>query len=373
MRNSENITRALTPLVVLALVCVALVCLSGCGRARIMADPAAAALALERNVVPNQQNAEEEPQDKPEQPAEQDAGEQPQDERRNTTAQQQPGQTPQQPQQQASSATSRPQQNSTGSGKPKHNINAKKKSQDAGDGGSGGSAGSGASQGTGEKGDGSGKDGEDVDQDTRAEKDSGNDQTKRDAEKQESDDTQDLATKLSAYTRYISSKHQAVFPCQQTNVYCELVEDYQAAHAPSAENRALVAVEAVNVGEAKTDTVSAAWVRSVNPGLIVKLVDTTVLGSGVNSTSRAKDVAQGIMARDGWESVDAVQHRDVIVANAGLLGSDAGTMLFKLYLAMYIYPDAYGDLIEQGGIDYVYKDIYGTDPDGTYFYSPNGL
>ena len=59
---------------------------------------------------------------------------------------------------------------------------------------------------------------------------------------------------------------------------------------------------------------------------------------------------------------------DVVLVSESLLETDAGVMLLELYLGMCIYPDAYGDLIEQGGIDFVYQDILGTPPDGIYFY-----
>ena len=376
--------------------CGALTCLSGCGRARILHDPAAAAIALERSVAAdqnqqpddgrtqqNQADNQERPKDAPQAAESEPTEDEPLHGQRQTSQVRRSGEGQSVPRQQEAS---RPQQNNS------KQSSEQKKTQKAGDAESKETRSDSAADAEGDtkkpdatskraaksedasgNSDKSGKNGANVNQDTEAKKDSENDQTKRSAEDDEANASEAMSLKLSSYTSYIDSKHQTVFPCQQTNVYCERVEDYQAAHKPSAENRALLAVEAVNVGELKTDTVSAAWITASNPGLIVKLVDDDILGKGVTSTSAARRVANDILARTGWEGVDAVQHRDVVVASASLLDSDAGAMLFKLYLAMYIYPDAYKDLIEQGGIDYVYEDMYGSEPDGTYFFSLNGL
>lgn len=214
--------------------------------------------------------------------------------------------------------------------------------------------------------------GEKVDKDTEAQEGSGSEETKRDGEAEPAaPSSEEVATAIRTRAAQISGNHQSVYPCQASRLYCELEEDYKAASWKSSKviDGAIAKTDAINIGSSKNDMVSISWLVSLGEGVgtIIKIVDSETLGSASSDENAAVLVQQSIAAREGYNQLDAVKDGRIIVASRDLFSTQAGVMLFELYVAMSTYPDLYADLYDAGGIAALQAELMPGDANA-YFY-----
>ena len=85
------------------------------------------------------------------------------------------------------------------------------------------------------------------------------------------------------------------------------------------------------------------WIQRKNPGVIVKVVERSVLGSGVSSTRQAETVCGALKAREGWSGLDAVRNGRVILLSEELLSGQARRTGAAVLLAKAMYPSLFSD------------------------------
>lgn len=85
------------------------------------------------------------------------------------------------------------------------------------------------------------------------------------------------------------------------------------------------------------------WIQRKDPGVIVKVVERSVLGSGVSSTRQAETVCSALKAREGWSGLDAVRNGRVILLSEELLSGQARRTGAAVLLAKAMYPSLFSD------------------------------
>ena len=192
------------------------------------------------------------------------------------------------------------------------------------------------------------------------------------ADRTGTDDQADPADSVYAYyTALLQERTASLFECRRGNVYLELAQPLTTVYRTSAEHQLILDCGAYDVASRLTEerlAVDAGWVVRKNPDAIVKLTDSTVLGSGVDQTGRAEALYRQLLAREGWEQLAAVRDGRVLLLSQEMLDSQPLRLAAMLYIARAAAPDAFADvdpaqaltaLLEEAGADtgacYVYQ------------------
>ncbi len=183
-------------------------------------------------------------------------------------------------------------------------------------------------------------------------------------EKDEQEEEIDVHTAINNYKKLLSLNNANIYECQRMFAYCELKQDYNVANDKTLEHRLIIEAGGYNTGEHKNTIANDDWVIRKNPNVIIKYVDSSVLGKGISSTAAAQDIADSILSRNGWNEISAVQSKSIIIISDSLLETEAGQLTIELCIAKIMYPALYCDV----DINKVYKQTSGSDFDGTYLY-----
>jgi len=112
-----------------------------------------------------------------------------------------------------------------------------------------------------------------------------------------------------------------------------------------------------------TQTIDAEWVTRKNPPIMIKFVNSSVLGANVTTTQAAASKRASILSRDDWNGISAVINNKVILLSSSLLDTEYGKVVAKLYIARAMHPDLFSDL----DVDAVCKQVLGAS--GIYYYA----
>ena len=138
-----------------------------------------------------------------------------------------------------------------------------------------------------------------------------------------------------------------LFPCQLLYVYCETATDLVTVGRGSTMYQLMVSAGGVNVSTRLTSdrlAVSEDWVIRRNPDVIVKFVDSAVLGSGVSSLNRAMDVRAAIASREDWGTIEAVRNNRIILFSEEMLNTDESRLAVKLLVSRMMYPELFAEM-----------------------------
>ena len=98
---------------------------------------------------------------------------------------------------------------------------------------------------------------------------------------------QTAETALLYYQTLLEDRLSGLFECQRFYIYWETAEDYHTVHKSSDEHQIISNAGAYDVSaKLQNDAliVDDGWIQRKDPGVIVKVVERSVLGSGVSST-----------------------------------------------------------------------------------------
>ena len=115
-------------------------------------------------------------------------------------------------------------------------------------------------------------------------------------------------------------------------------------------------------------TVDDGWIARKNPGAVVKIVDSSVLGSGVFSTAGAKSVRDVLAAREGWAELAAVKNGRVILLSQELLTTQARRTAAEVLLAKAMYPALMGDTDADEALRTLTEEADGRPLSGTFIF-----
>ena len=85
------------------------------------------------------------------------------------------------------------------------------------------------------------------------------------------------------------------------------------------------------------------WVCRKNPQVILRIVEAGILGSSVASDGAARSLYRSLLARPGWDDIDAVKQGRVLLLSEELLQSLKGRKRGKLILVTAITPTPAGE------------------------------
>ena len=114
------------------------------------------------------------------------------------------------------------------------------------------------------------------------------------------------------------------------------------------------------------------WIGRKNPGVIVKVVDKSVLGAGVSSAGKAQAVEKALLARDGWEAMDAVRGGRVLLLSEELLTAPYLQLAAALAVAKTAQPALFSDVDMEKALAMLAEEAAGSVPAGIYFYNGQG-
>lgn len=181
---------------------------------------------------------------------------------------------------------------------------------------------------------------------------------------------------LTYYSVLLEERMGSLFECQRANIYLETEKDYVTVHKSSIEHSLILQAGAYDVSSrllAENLQVNAGWVFRKNPQVIVKFVDSNILGSAVNSAAAAKAVYHELQTRDQWETIDAIQSKKVLIVSNEYMQSPYLQIAACLMIAKTANPDLLADVDPEEALDMLMEEATGKLHSGIWYYSENGL
>ena len=191
-------------------------------------------------------------------------------------------------------------------------------------------------------------------------------------EKGVSEDAEEAESAMTYFTVLLKDRTDSLFECQRLNVYWETQEDHVTIHKTAPEHTLILQAGCYDVSVRllpENLAVDDGWVVRKNPGVIVKVVDSGVLGSGVSSTAAAEAACRHLRARDGWNTVDAVREGRILLLSRELLSAPYLQTAAALMLAREANPSLYADVRPEEALQMLAEEATGTIPNGIFYYS----
>ena len=187
-----------------------------------------------------------------------------------------------------------------------------------------------------------------------------------------SEDADAADSAMTYYTALLQSRSAALFECQRATVYWETAQDHVTVYKTSPEHDLILGAGAYDVSARllpENLRVDDGWVARKNPGVIVKIVDGSVLGRGVHNPAAAGEAARRLVGREGWAGIDAVRNRRVLLLSEEILEAPHLRTAAMLLIARTAAPDAFADADPDEALSALCEEETGTLPTGIYYYS----
>lgn len=175
---------------------------------------------------------------------------------------------------------------------------------------------------------------------------------------------------LKYYTVLLQDRSKSLFECKRQYVYWEKSSDHLTIYKTSSEHRMILNAGAYDVSSRLQEenlVVDDGWVLRKNPGLIVKIVESSVLGSSVSSVQAAEVMRSELCTRDGWSGIDAVKHGHVVLLSEELLREPYLQTVAMLVIAKTANPDIYEDVDLDEALTMLMQEATGSNPSGVFF------
>ena len=180
---------------------------------------------------------------------------------------------------------------------------------------------------------------------------------------------------MTYFTVLLQDRMGGLFECQRLYVYWETPEDHVTVFKTSPEHDLILGAGAYDVSARLLEEnlrVDDGWIGRKNPGVIVKVVDRSVLGAGVSSTGAAQRVYEGLLAREGWAAIDAVRNGRVLLLSEELLGAPHLQTAAMLAIAKTANPSLLADVELARAIEMLSEEAAGSIPAGIFAYGGHG-
>ena len=187
-----------------------------------------------------------------------------------------------------------------------------------------------------------------------------------------SPDADEADSAMTYYTVLLQARMGSLFECQRLHVYWETVEDHVTIYKNALEHELILIAGTYDVSArllSENLRVDDGWIVRKNPEVIVKAVDSSILGSGVHSTAAANAVYRGLISRNGFGNIDAVRNRRVLILSQELLEAPYLQTVAMLLIAKTANEDAMADVDPEETLKMLMEEATGTAPSGTYYYS----
>ena len=186
------------------------------------------------------------------------------------------------------------------------------------------------------------------------------------------EDAEEADSAMTYFTVLLEDRLGSLYECQRTNIYWETEQDYVTVFKTSTEHGLILEAGAYDVSARLLEEnlkVNDGWVVRKNPGVIVKIVDSGVLGNGTASTDAARTVYQRLTAREDWKGIDAVKNGRVLLLSQELLEAPYLQTAAKVMIAKTAYESLFADVDPEKALRMLTEEAAGTVPEGIWFYT----
>lgn len=174
------------------------------------------------------------------------------------------------------------------------------------------------------------------------------------------------------YQTLLNERVGSLFECKRLYVYWETPVDYRTVFKTSPAHHVILMAGGYDVAaKRKADAllVDDGWIERKAPGCMVKCVEASVLGKRVRGTQEAQRVFEAVCARPGWNEMNAVKTKNVILLSEELLDTRWGQLAAALYIAQIMYPDEMSDVDTDEALRLLSQEAAGTAIDGVFAYA----
>lgn len=187
-----------------------------------------------------------------------------------------------------------------------------------------------------------------------------------------SEDGEEADSAMTYFSVLLQDRMGSLFECQRSNIYWETVQDHVTIHKSSPEHDLILKAGSYDVSSRllpENLRVDDGWVCRKNPQVIVKIVDGSVLGSGINGTASARAVRSQLISRPGWSSIDAVRNGKVLLLSQQLLEAPHLQLAAMVLIAKVSAPELMNDVDPGEMLNMLTEEATGVLPTGCFYYS----
>ena len=173
------------------------------------------------------------------------------------------------------------------------------------------------------------------------------------------------------YTVLLKERSESLYVCKRLNLYWETVEDHITIYKTSDEHQLILDAGAYDVSARlliENLRVDDGWVCRKNPEIIVKIVPRSVLNGG-----RAAEELQALISRPGWQDMDAVKNRRVLLIAQDMLEAPHLRLAAGLLIAKTANPEVYADVDVAQALKALTEEAAGIAAEGSYYFSLSDL
>ena len=185
-----------------------------------------------------------------------------------------------------------------------------------------------------------------------------------------SEEAEEADSALTYYTVLLQDRMGSLFECKRLTVYWETAEDHVTVYKTSTEHAMILESGSYDVSSRLLEEnlrVDDGWVVRKDPGVIVKIVDSSVLGSGAVSTGAARSVRAELLAREGWSAIDAVRNGRVLLLSGELLQTTWGRVAAMVLMARTAMPELFTDVDPDTMLQQLAEEATGSLPAGCFY------
>ena len=192
-----------------------------------------------------------------------------------------------------------------------------------------------------------------------------------------SDDAEAADSAMTYFTVLLQDRLGSLYECKRLNLFWETAEDHVTVSKASPEHDLILSSGAYDVSARLLEEnlrVDDGWIGRKDPGVIVKITGSDVLGQGVASPSAAKAVYGELLARPGWTDIDAVRNGRVVLLSGELLRAPWLRTAAMLIIAKTAYPFLFGDTEIDEALRMLTEEATGAPGTGILYYPvPRGV
>lgn len=181
-----------------------------------------------------------------------------------------------------------------------------------------------------------------------------------------SEDAEAADSAMTYFTVLLQDRTGSLFECQRLNVYWETGQDHVTIHKTSPEHTLILNAGCYDVSARllpENLLVDDGWVVRKNPGVIVKIVDSSV----INSERAVKALYESLRSREGWAAIDAVKNRRILLLSQELLAAPYLQTAVLVMIAKTAYPALLFDVDLDHMLEMLMEEATGTIPAGVYY------
>lgn len=185
------------------------------------------------------------------------------------------------------------------------------------------------------------------------------------------EDAKIAETAMDYYRVLLEERTGSLMECQRLYVYWESEEEWRTVYRTSPGHRIILDSGCYDVSSRLTEErlqVDAGWVVRKDPDVIVRVVPKSVLGSGVFATDAAAILRDGMLRREGWDGIRAVQAGRVILISAEMTEAPHLTLTAELLIAKAAYPELMQDVDVREAMKIMTEEATGTITEASFFY-----